>query len=87
MKIVIDIPEELYKRVKAKYIPLPCDFADVMDKAITNGTIEPQGEWIEHFDSSSGFTWRTCSRCMFKDGKKYYKFCPNCGAYMRGKEE
>ena len=47
----------------------------------------PQGEWIEYFDSSSGFTWRTCSRCMFEDGKKYYKFCPNCGAYMRGGRE
>lgn len=38
MKIMIDIPEELYKRVKTKYIPLPHDFADVMDKAINNGT-------------------------------------------------
>ena len=54
MKIVIDIPEELYKRVKTKCIPLPHDFADVMDKAINNGTIveaikaledeRPQGE-------------------------------------------
>lgn len=39
MKIIIDIPEELYKQVKTKYIPLPFDFADVVDKAINNGTI------------------------------------------------
>lgn len=46
----------------------------------------PHGKWIEHYDSSDGFTWLTCSRCMFKAYEEDYNFCPNCGAEM-GKEE
>jgi len=46
----------------------------------------PQGEWIKHYDSSDGFTWLTCSRCMFKAYEDDYNFCPNCGAGM-GKEK
>lgn len=49
-------------------------------------TVErPHGKWIEHYDSSDGFTWLTCSRCMFKAYEEDYNFCPNCGAEM-GKE-
>ena len=44
----------------------------------------PKGEWIEHYDSSDGFTWLSCSRCMFKAYEEDYNFCPNCGADMRG---
>lgn len=47
----------------------------------------PTGKWIEHYDSSDGFTWLTCSRCMFKAYEDDYKFCPNCGADMRVKDE
>jgi len=43
----------------------------------------PQGKWTEHYDSSDGFTWLTCSRCMFKAYEDDYNFCPNCGADMR----
>lgn len=45
------------------------------------------GEWIEHYDISDGFTWLTCSRCMFKAYEEDYNFCPNCGADMRGVRE
>ena len=47
----------------------------------------PQGEWIEHYDSSDGFTWLTCSRCMCKAYEDDYNFCPNCGAEMGEAEE
>ena len=47
----------------------------------------PQGEWIEHYDSSDGFTWLTCSRCMCKAYEDDYNFCPNCGADMRKETE
>lgn len=43
----------------------------------------PRGEWIEHYDSSDGFTWLTCSRCLFKAYEDDYNFCPNCGAKMQ----
>ena len=47
----------------------------------------PHGEWIEHYDNSDGFTWLTCSRCMFKAYEEDYNFCPNCGAEMRKEEK
>lgn len=47
----------------------------------------PTGEWIEHYDNSDGFTWLTCSRCMFKAYEEDYNFCPNCGADMRKEAE
>ena len=46
-----------------------------------------QGEWIEHYDNSDGFTWLTCSRCMYKAYEEDYNFCPNCGADMRKETE
>lgn len=47
----------------------------------------PHGKWIEHYDSSDGFTWLTCSRCMYKAYEDDYNFCPNCGADMRKEAE
>ena len=44
---------------------------------------KPIGKWTEHYDSTDGFTWLTCSRCMFKAHEDDYNFCPNCGAEMR----
>lgn len=54
------------------------------DKEMTE---RPTGHWIEHYDNSDGFTWLTCSRCMFKAYEEDYNFCPNCGAEMRKEEE
>ena len=45
------------------------------------------GKWIEHYDTEDGFTWLTCSRCMFKAYEEDYNFCPNCGADMRKEAE
>lgn len=47
----------------------------------------PHSKWIEHYDSSDGFTWLTCSRCMYKAYEDDYNFCPNCGADMRKEAE
>lgn len=43
----------------------------------------PQGEWI---NTSPYDDKGECSLCCYLS-KKYYNFCPNCGADMRGKEE
>ena len=46
---------------------------------------EPKtGKWVRHelWDAP----WYTCSECDFH-GRNDYKFCPNCGARMRGEEE
>ena len=42
----------------------------------------PQGEWIRR-----KMNWYICSNCNHKTdsiGETFFKFCPNCGADMRG---
>lgn len=43
----------------------------------------PQGEWLEH---STYKNVLICSNCHHGSSNYYdtYKFCPNCGADMRG---
>lgn len=38
------------------------------------------GEWLE------SNKWQPCSECH-KRGKRSWKYCPNCGAKMDGKEQ
>ena len=38
-----------------------------------------EGEWLD------GFSRQTCSICKYR-GYKAYKYCPNCGAKMKGGE-
>lgn len=58
-------------------------YAEISD-LITAYEKRPQGEWV-HRDAQ----WDTCSNCglgfrdLCLDG---FKFCPNCGADMRGKK-
>lgn len=63
------------------------DMNDTFDLAIEALEERPKGEWIEHYDSSDGFTWLTCSRCMFKAYEEDYHYCPNCGARMEAENE
>jgi len=39
----------------------------------------PQGKWITSYD-----TYNVCSLCDYKTVMDNYKFCPNCGADMKG---
>lgn len=43
------------------------------------------GEWIPADDISPDY-WRCCSNCYHLEKRDYkrFKFCPNCGADMRG---
>lgn len=50
---------------------------------MTDEEERPQGEWI---NTSPYDDKGECSLCCYLS-KKYYKYCPNCGAGMRGKEE
>lgn len=45
----------------------------------------PKGEWIEHSCYKDVII---CSNCNNGDSRwhKDFKFCPNCGAKMRGEE-
>ena len=54
----------------------------------------PRGEWIECEDNTSFVRqlprmWLECSCCKWSCDRGYktrYKFCPNCGADMRGEK-
>lgn len=58
-------------------------------------TIEerPRGEWINHLDLTEDYYGESkqCSLCGYKDYNtrrfSWHKFCPNCGADMRGEGE
>lgn len=55
-----------------------------LDMAIKALSAEPKkGKWINDIR----YSWWTCSECNYHDGNKTDKFCPNCGADMRGEEE
>lgn len=54
-------------------------------------TVErPRGEWINHLDLTEDYYGESkqCSLCGYKDYNtrrfSWHKFCPNCGADMRG---
>ena len=47
----------------------------------------PKAEWIDDDDHLSENTeCSICNFCMLKEFKKRCKYCPNCGARMRGAE-
>ena len=57
-------------------------------------TVEkPRGEWINHLDLTEDYCGESkqCSLCGYKDYNTrrflWHKFCPNCGADMRGEGE
>ena len=39
-----------------------------------------EGEWLNDINYSG---W-TCTNCGYHDGNAVYKYCPNCGARMKG---
>lgn len=50
-----------------------------------------QGEWIHDGQNfKGGLDWCHCSECGYKtsaNGLSVYRFCPNCGARMKGGEQ
>lgn len=98
MKIVIDIPAEVYKSIRDN------DCCGIMDmyNAIRNGTPIIQGHWITYtYNESNGCDcWgrpeyetiieHECSYCHGKiitSKIKVYNYCPFCGAKMKSGEE
>ena len=57
--------------------------SDVYDVVDSMPTVDPvkHGEW--RYDEALELEW--CSECGFgkrKGDKRWYSYCPNCGAYM-----
>jgi len=82
MKLIIDIPEKALDVLKNDGV----DWlgAEHILGAVSKGIPyeeRPQGKWKNAY--ADGFL---CSEC-FLHNNNYTKFCPNCGADMRGDEE
>ena len=95
MKLIIDIPEDMYNDANILIVK---DFPE-LKKAIINGAPyedRPQGYWIKNcdscdcsncYDSGARFTRKDCSGRCSNCGELQCctdNFCPNCGADMRG---
>ena len=83
MKIVIDIPEEVYKCV------MDGTYCGTLYEELKNGVpAEPErkpGKWIEHQDRRKQI-YAECSNCGFKNYAGILNYCPECGADMRGEQ-
>ena len=48
-------------------------------------SVRPQGKWIRKRNENRVDI--CCTNCGYDDGYSCFKYCPNCGAEMGGKEE
>ena len=48
--------------------------------------IRPHGKWIVDKEHSITMTFYKCTNCNYFGGATHYRYCPNCGADMRGAE-
>ena len=72
------------------------DYVNGVQKGLEIATIKNKGEWIDDEPDINDWSYkkgnlpRHCSVCGHRAGKykyKTYKFCPWCGADMRGESE
>lgn len=58
---------------------------NVCDEVAADVRLVKYGEWIPEDDITPDY-WRCCSNCHHLEKRDYkrFKFCPNCGADMRG---
>lgn len=65
------------------------DFANI-DECMYYAEERPKGKWIDHSDETilfGGVTYTppfTCSECGKTALNEPWRYCPNCGADMRG---
>lgn len=92
MQIVIDIPEEIYIHLLARYKYQNTDDIGLseLDKvgvSIKNGTPLPIGKWIKYNVDIAPHPLH-CSECGWSDHHlnrtivSDFKYCPNCGTRM-----
>ena len=94
MKLIIDIPEDVYRRLKAGDTNAGNTFHNTALETIGNGIPyeeRPQGEWIgkEEYDDYPNKTVCECSECgkmICISHNDFPNCCENCGADMRGEK-
>ena len=86
VKLIIEIPKTIYEDLKAgKIYSSLCEAPQGLIEGIQNGTplSENKGEWISHYDEDAKEGWYECS-CCHSERAFNTKYCPDCGADMRG---
>lgn len=72
------------KRQNKSIVCIPADAEVVSADAV-------QGEWMHDGQNfKGGLDWCHCSECGYKtstNGLSVYRYCPNCGARMKGGAE
>jgi Zn finger protein HypA/HybF involved in hydrogenase expression len=81
MKLIIDMPEDILADMKNGHTRLG-EIADVVAK----GTVFKKGKWISHYDEL-GYTCSVCGAFRMSAKTDNFKFCPDCGADLRGAEK
>lgn len=79
MKLIVDIPDEIYDDIKHGYI---CsEYADTLIQLIPSSTPyeeRPHGYWI----SANGTYYCSCCKHYAYESQKF-DFCQDCGARMQ----
>ena len=86
MKLIIDIDEDTYNRIKDGNALL--NDLDALCEAMMNGKPyedKPQGEWLFTEIDENFHVYGQCSVC--KERNRIGKACRSCGAEMKGSAE
>lgn len=81
-KFEIDCPDSPcpYLNNKSVY----CDTCIVLNALYDKGyRKQSEGEWVKKYEKAPRYV---CTSCNHLFNNKDYKFCPNCGAKMKGGE-
>lgn len=84
MSIINSIVDPQAKNIELKNISFYCE--SIKD-ALGNVFVKRKtGRWHTLRDASSKQEYLTCSKCTsrYSANAKYWNFCPNCGADMKG---
>lgn len=94
MKLLIDVPEEVYEALKGIAEDAtsldPYSLADIIVNKSQPYEERPQGEWEEDWQEDLDFMSRKGWRCPFCKWRTTYgesNFCMNCGADLRKGDE
>ena len=89
MKLVIEIPKEEYLLIR-RYQDIAPNKTHSLAMSIINGTPLPKGHWIKSNKPNEKYVCSECGGgCWYYDYQADVaksRYCPNCGADMRDKE-